>query len=334
MISRVLAIYIFAVAIALALLLISLAVFAFLRAPFLILAAVEVVAAGILTAAFVYDYINYAMVEFADFAPQSWQYSILFLLAYVMMFFALTAGGQGLPNFLAYISLFLAAVIVLYTSRNIPLRITSGDIINDIKAGTSTFTLGLVVGIPIGFLLLVPYEAYRMWQRGARIAAASALLSLLFTIFTPSLDILSSFMSINLIQSMSLLSLGHNGFAGQLGLVDILMWPGIIGYEELISRFALDAVGPLANYMFVVLHAPARLIQALVAAPAVLTIISMGTRWITDVYRRHGLVGSITAHAVYNTMVAWLFGIILFPLLWVPLLLILIYAYITRHRQA
>jgi hypothetical protein len=127
-------------------------------------------------------------------------------------------------------------------------------------------------------------------------------------------------------------ALGHNTFTGQFGLVDILMWPGVIGYEELISRFALDAVGPLANYMFVVLHAPSRLIQAFVAAPAVLTVISMGTRWITDVYRRNGLVGSITAHAVYNTMVAWLFGTILFPLLWVPLLLILIYAYITRPR--
>ena len=305
MISRVLAIYIFAVAIALALLLISLAIFAFLMAPLFVLAAAKVIVAGILTAAFVYDYINYAIVEFADFAPQSWQHSTLFLLAYVMMFFALAAGSQGLPNFLAWISLFLAAAVVLYTSRNIPLRITSGDIIADLKSGTSTFPLGLVVGIPIGFLFLVPYEAYRMWQKGARIAAASALLSLLFTMFTPSLDILSSFMSINLIQSMSLFgALGHNTFTGQFGLVDILMWPGVIGYEELISRFALDAVGPLANYMFVVLHAPSRLIQAFVAAPAVLTVISMGTRWITDVYRRHGLVGSITAHAVYNTMVA------------------------------
>jgi hypothetical protein len=328
MISRILAIYIFAVAIALALLVISLAVFALFYAPFFIISALEVIVAGILTAAFVYDYINYAVVEFGDFAPQSWQYSILFLLSYVMMFFALAAGSQGLPNFLAYISLFLAAAVVLYTSRNIPLRITSGDIIGDIKAGTSTFTLGLIVGIPIGFIFLVPYEAYRMWQRGARIAAVSALLSILFAIFMPSMNILSSFMSINLIQSMSL---GHT-FTGQFGLVDILTWPGVIGYEELISRFALDAVGPLANYMFVVLHAPSRLIEALTAAPAVLTIISMGTRWITDVYRRHGLVGSITAHAVYNTMVAWLLGTILFPLLWIPLLLILIYAYITRPK--
>jgi len=331
MISRVLAIYIFAVAIALALLVISLAAFAFLFAPFLILTAAEVIVAGIITAAFVYDYINYAVVEFGDFAPQSWQYSILFLLSYVMMFFALAAGSEGLPNFLAYISLFLAAAVVLYTSRNIPLRITSGDIIGDIRAGTSTFTLGLAVGIPIGFIFIVPYEAYRMWKRGARIAAASALLSLLFAIFTPSMDILSSLMSINLIQSMSLLSLGHS-FTGQFGLVDILTWPGVIGYEELISRFALDAVGPLANYMFVVLHAPSRLIDALAAAPAVLTIISMGTRWITDVYRNHGLVGSITAHTVYNTMVAWLLGTLLFPLLWIPLLLILIYAYITRPK--
>jgi hypothetical protein len=332
MISRVLAIYIFAVAIALALLVISLAVFAFLFAPFLILTAAEVIVAGILTAAFVYDYINYAVVEFGDFAPQSWQYSILFILSYVMMFFALAAGSEGLPNFLAYISLFLAAAVVLYTSRNIPLRITSGDIIGDIRAGTSTFTLGLAVGIPIGFIFLVPYEAHRMWKRGARIAAASALLSLLFAIFMPSMDILSSLMSINLIQSMSFLPLGHNVFTGQYGLVDILTWPGRVGYEELISRFALDAVGPLANYMFVVLHAPSRLIEALAAAPAVLTIISMGTRWITDVYRNHGLVGSITAHAVYNTMVAWLLGTLLFPLLWIPLLLILIYAYITRPK--
>jgi hypothetical protein len=109
--------------------------------------------------------------------------------------------------------------------------------------------------------------------------------------------------------------------------LEILLWPGIIGWEELISRFLLPIVGPVANYMFVALHAPSRWAEALFFAPAILSAISFGTRWITEVFSRRGLVGAIAAHAAYNAGVGWLFSLLESPLNGVLLLATLISAW-------
>jgi len=207
--------------------------------------------------------------------------------------------------------------LMAYLARNELPPITSGDIVGDLKAGTRTLPLALLLGLPLAWIFAALYEGFRMLARGARIAGAITALSV-FTVFFG----LGPAMAVEHLKM-------------QYGLVEVLAWPGIIGWEELISRFVLPLVGFSANYMFVVLHAPSRTAVLLFLAPAVLAAISMSTRWITDVFReRRSVAATISAHAVYNGMLGWLYGLFLFPLFMLLTLAILGYAYITRPRSS
>jgi phage shock protein PspC (stress-responsive transcriptional regulator) len=77
-----------------------------------------------------------------------------------------------------------------------------------------------------------------------------------------------------------------------------------------------------------VLHAPSRWIYLTSQAPLILAVISMGTRWLTELYKKHGLVGSIAGHAVYNGMLSWLVALILAPWVTIATFIVMILAYI------
>lgn len=88
-----------------------------------------------------------------------------------------------------------------------------------------------------------------------------------------------------------------------------LTWVGVIAYEELVGRAT-----PFANAMFVLLHAPSRLVYGsqilgeslagLGFAVFVLGVIGLTTVWLRDLYQRYGIIGSIIGHAVYNAAVS------------------------------
>jgi len=315
---RILAIYTFAVAAALFLMFLS--PLLMLANPLAPVTGVLLLVSGALVAAFVYDYMNYAVREWGEFVPQGAALSALFVLSYTVMYMSLMASvitrGAGGANLVIWASFLASAALVFYIMRNVPLHIVGTDPLRDVAAGVKTLPLALLIGFPLGMIVAVFYESVRMIRRGAAVAGASAILSIL------SLPLAAPFISADLF-TISVFS----PFIMQTG-VDVLMWPGVIAWEELTTRFLLPAAGPLANYMFVVLHAPSRWITALFLAPAVLSVISMGTRWLTDVYKRHGLIGSIAGHAIYNGMLGWLIGLIYFPLLTVATLAVLVIAYI------
>jgi len=314
--QRILSIYTFAVAVALFLLLLS---------PFLIelnpmapLLGVLLLTSGALTSVFVYGYMSYAVREWGDFAPQGVGLMVLFTLSYAIMYMSIMAvvlfRGAGMLNLAIWASFLVSVALMLYMLRHVPLHITSGNPIADVAAGVKMLPLALIVGLPLGWLIVALYEAFKMFTRQAVLAAASVVISILLLPFTlPYITAEAFVISV---------------FGAQATGVEVLAWPGIIAWEELTTRFLLPAVGPLANYMFVVLHAPSRWLLALFLAPAILAVISMGTRWITDLYKRHGLLGAVSAHSVYNGMVAWLIGLIYFPLLTIATFIVLLIAYI------
>ncbi len=311
---RILAIYTFAAAVAVFLLLIS---------PMFLLVGGPVVGAlllfsGFLTAVFVYGYMAYAVREWGEFTPQGAGLMVLFTLSYAIMYMSLMAmglfRGAGALNLAIWAAFLASAALMLYMLKNVPLHITSGSPFRDVAAGVKMLPLALAVGIPLAWVFIALYEAGRMMMRGALLAGISVLLSIL------SLPLL-----------FALITLDPSAFTISVfgaTAVEVLAWPGIIAWEELTTRFLLPAVGPLANYMFVVLHAPSRWLMALFLAPAILAIISMGTRWITDIYKNHGLIGAIAAHSVYNGMVGWLVGLVYFPVLTIATLIVLAIAYI------
>ena len=272
---------------------------------------------GALATAFAWGYMTYSLREWGDFAPQGAGLMVLYVFAYAMMYTSLMAialtraGAVSLAVWGAFIA---SAALMLYILRGVPLYITSGNPIEDLKGGVRMLPLALIVGIPMGWAAVAAYEAYRMYSRGARLAAASVVASLIFGFTLYPLYAVTH-------ASQAALALQYAG-------VEILFWPGITGWEELTSRFMLPAVGPIANYMFVVFHIPSRLFDIMFLTPAVLAVISMGTRWLTDIYRRHGLVGAITGHAVYNGMIFWIDALIFFPLLTFVTMAILVYVYI------
>lgn len=295
---RILAAYQFAVAVGLAMLFIDMAMAGASKAG---QAAWIIVVAGLLSATFIWGYFAYAIEEWGDFTPQSWQYMAVFPLAYMIIFFAVTALsllGEGSINMAVWAAFLASAGLILYTSRNIPLHLSSGDPLGDIMAGVRLLPLALAAGLPGFWLALAAYEALRAAARRAWLMAISITASILLATLAP--------WTISTGSITGEASLQYTG-------VEVLAWPGIIAWEELISRFLLPAVGPLANYMFVVLHVPSRTLDALTLAPAIVAVISMATRWLTDVYRKHGLVGSIAAHAVYNGMISWVVGLVYYP---------------------
>jgi len=98
-------------------------------------------------------------------------------------------------------------------------------------------------------------------------------------------------------------------YTGDILEYNPLVWVGTIAYEELVGR-----VTPFANVMFVLLHAPTRIMYgsavlgetlgALGLTVFILGIIAFATRWLIDIYRRYGIIGSIIGHAVYNAAVS------------------------------
>ena len=284
-------------------------------------AAAVLLLSGALATAFAWGYMTYAIREWGDFTPQGAGLMVLYVFAYAMMYtsimsIALTgAGGLSLAVWGAFIA---SAALMVYILRGVPLYITSGNPIEDLKSGVKTLPLALVVGIPMGWAVVAAYEAYRMYSHGARLAAATAVASLIFSFTLYPISVVT--------HASQVLALQYAG-------VEVLFWPGITGWEELTSRFMLPAVGPIANYMFVVFHIPSRLFDVLFMTPAVLAVISMGTRWVTDIYRKHGLIGAIAGHAVYNGMVFWIDALIYFPLLTLITLTLLVYVYIRVNQR-
>jgi len=278
--------------------------------------------AAVMTGLWIIDYWKYAEAEWGDFQPQSVILSTVWPFLYGLAYMSLTAAslfGTGSLQLAVVAAALVALALMAYMARNEVPPITSGDVIGDLKAGTRTLPLALLMGLPLAWIFAALYEGFRMAAKGARIAGAITILSavmapfaLLFMDVAPGADTLKM----------------------QYGLVEVLLWPGIIGWEELTSRFMLPLIGYAGNYMFVVLHAPSRTAALLFLAPAILAVISMGARWITDVFReRRSIVATIAAHAVYNGMIGWLYGLFLFPLFMILTLIILGYAYITRPRE-
>jgi len=274
----------------------------------------------VLTGLWIIDYWRYAEAEWGDFQPRSVVLSAMWPFLYGLAFLSLEAAsifGMGALQLAIVAAALVALALMAYLARNELPPITSGDIIGDLKAGTRTLPLALVLGLPLMWIFAALYEGFRMVVKGARIAGAITILSALMAPFA--------------LLFMSTVPSEH--LKMQYGLVEVLAWPGIIGWEELISRFMLPLVGFSANYMFVTLHAPSRTAGALFLAPAILAVISMGARWITDAFReKRSIVATIAAHAVYNGMIGWLYGLFLFPLFMLLTLVVLGYAYITRPR--
>lgn len=98
-----------------------------------------------------------------------------------------------------------------------------------------------------------------------------------------------------------LASLSAPLFALNVNQANPLVWIGLIGYEEWISR----AVGPIGNAFWVLLHIPSRylMLGSILGAIGVVAYIQIGARWLWDTYQKGGLVGSLIGHAIYN---AWL----------------------------
>ena len=324
MAARVISLYTLAVAAALALLFASLFWLPWPQYAHYLETAAWIAISGVMVAAFVWDYMRYAIVEWGDFTPQGAGLMVLFTLAYALMYASLVslalflAGGLNLAVWAAFIA---SAALALYLMRGAPLHVTSGAPLLDIMAGARLLPLALAVGLPLAWIFIAGYEAARMVSRGARVAGGIALASIALALLLYPLPLS--------VHGAAALGLAPMQFSG----VEVLAWPGIIAWEELTSRFLLPAVGPVANYMFVALHAPTRWLALLVAAPAILAVISMATRWTTDVYRRHGLIGAISAHSVYNGMIPWIMALIYFPALTAATLAVLAYAYI-RHARA
>ena len=340
--QRILSIYTFAVAVGLFLLFLSPLLLLF-YGPYTLIIGVAVLISGIMVAAFIYDYMKYAVAEWGEFTPQGVGIMLLFTLSYAIIYMSLMAlavVGDGDVNMVVWASVMISAAVMLYMLKNTDFHLTSGNIKADVMAGARTLPLALIVGLPLGWMLAALYEAIRMMRRGAYIAGGVVMLSIfglpfmMFMSLMPSDALAGAQNALYISVFYPLLSATqHHLTSMQLTGVEVLTWPGIIGWEELTARFLLPAVGPLANYMFVVLHAPTRWMMALFLAPAILAVISMGTRWITEVYKRHGLIGSIAAHSVYNGMLSWLEGLILFPVLTLVTLIVLGYAYISSKSE-
>jgi len=318
-VRAVIAVYHLAIVVSIAIMIAD-AVLTGLASPELLPAAGIVVLSGLLAAGFLYGYLKYAVEEWGDFAAQSWQLAAVFPLAYAVAYAAATSislAGAGAANLVVWAAFIASAGLVLYAVRHVPPHLSSGAPLDDIMAGARLLPLGIAAGIPLAWLVLAAYEMARMLSRRAYLAG---------------LSVLASLASIPVLIAAAPAWLGREVLELQVPGLEILLWPGVIAWEELISRFVLPAVGPLANYMFVALHAPSRWILALTLAPAVLAVISMATRWVTDVYRRHGLIGAISAHAVYNGTLGWLLGLVYFPVLTVTTLAVLIFAYARARR--
>lgn len=266
---------------------------------------------GLFTAAFIYSYWRYAVDEWR-YTPQSVVLVAFYPLAYTIMYMSIMAismiGGSGI-NLAVWASALVSAAMIFYALKaGAPL--TSGKPWRDVLIGArEAAPLALVIGIPLAWLVIAFYEAERM-QKSAPAASVVVWLSTALGVIT----------LLGAAETKALIM--------QLGVLELFLWPGLISWEELVSRFLLPVVGPLANYMFVVLHAPSRWVEALFFTPAILAVISMATRVVTTAFEKGGLIAAISAHTVYNAGVGWLYSIIESPAAGVLLLIILILVWV------
>jgi hypothetical protein len=224
---------------------------------------------------------------------------------YILALFGLIGGVQFI--------IFAAVLIAAFLLKEVKLKAPSLDgIISSMKMAF----LGIIMPIVGVVLPIVPfYEAARKFRYDSIGALALLLFVILsaFIIYVNLFKVVSSDETIS--ETASLVSIGgmfNNFFAGLLGPVSLsnpLIWVGVIAYEEFIGRPT-----PFANAMFTLLHMPSRLwfgykatgdeLSAVALTFFVLLIINFGTRWLWDLYQKHGIVVSIAGHAFYNAGVS------------------------------
>jgi hypothetical protein len=204
---------------------------------------------------------------------------------------------------------FAAVLIAAFLLKEVKLKAPSLDGI--ISSARMAF-LGIAMPI-IGIILpIVPlYEAAKKFKYDL----IGALVLLLFALLSAFIIYITAFIEVSSEEALTLVSIGgifNDFFAGLLGPVspsNPLLWVGVIAYEEFIGRPTA-----FANAMFTLLHMPSRLwilykaigldFIAIALTFFILLIINFVTRWIWDIYQKHGIVTSIMAHAFYNAGVS------------------------------
>jgi len=239
---RILSIYTFAAAVAVFLFILS-PIFLLLYGVIAVLDAVAYLISGILVSLFIYDYMKYAVREWGEFAPQGASLAAFFVLAYAIMYMSLMAlslFGAGGLNLAVWASVMISAALMIYIMRHVPLHIVGTDPLTDAAAGVKTLPLALLVGFPLGWLIAAIYEAARMVARGAKIAGITVFVSLFlpFILLGLLMHVDTSAFVISVFAPF-LLNAGAMQFTG----IEVLAWPGIIGWEELTSRFMLPGRG-------------------------------------------------------------------------------------------
>jgi len=203
----------------------------------------------------------------------------MLVLLYVLALFGLV-GNQ----FLILASVIIAAFML----KEVKKLGGVAEMLNGLKMGVPAFL------IMIGGVLFLPfYEAVKMARRDV-VGAVVIVVSTLLAIWA----LLSALLS----TSPATFQLG---IFKPLDVSNPLFWVGLIGYEELIGRPT-----PLANAFFVVLHAPSRMymfykslgdtLAAVALTILALSVIHFTTRWLYDLYQKHGILTSLAGHAVYN----------------------------------
>lgn len=257
-----------------------------LSSSFIVLAIFGISTSSLMAAALVYAYV-YGLIQFwtrHELPPP------LLVFLYIIAFFGLIGGTQFVVAVSAIVSLFLLK----------ELKIVKGNPVDAAIAGLKLAVLGGL--LRVGLLLIAPaYEALKVLTRSP-VLAITMLLSFLLTILT----LFSSLLHIE-----SVLSVGpFDGVFRFLDKGNPIYWTGVIAYEELIGRPV-----PIANAFFVLLHYPSRAVYgyeriakdpllATAFALFVLTIIHIGTRWLWDLYKKYGFIGSLSGHAVYNAILS------------------------------
>lgn len=253
----------------------------------IVLAIFGISLSSLMAAALVYAYV-YGLIQFwtrHELPPP------LLVFLYIIALFGLI----GWTQFIVAVSVIVAAFMLK------ELKIVKGNPLDAVISGLKLALLGGL--LRIGLTIVAPiYEALKVLRRSP-ILAITMLLSFLLTIFT----LFSSLLHIE----YTVLSVGPlSGVFGFLDPGNPFLWAGVIAYEELIGRPT-----PIANAFFVLLHYPTRAeyafdkiakdpLLATAIALFVLTVIHIGTRWLWDLYKKYGFIGSLSGHAVYNAVLS------------------------------
>lgn len=253
----------------------------------IVLAIFGISSSSLIAAALVYAYV-YGLIQFWTRHELP---SPLLVFLYIIAFFGLLGNTQFI----------IAASVIVAAFMLKELKIVNGNPLDAVIAGLKLSVLGGL--LRIGLVIIAPiYEALKVLRRSP-ILATTMLISFLL--------ILSKFFSPLLHIDYATLSMGPlSGVFRFLDKGNPFYWAGVIAYEELIGRPV-----PIANVFFVLLHFPSRAIYgfnnfakdpllATAFALFVLTIIHIGTRWMWDLYKKYGFIGSLSGHAVYNAVLS------------------------------